>query len=113
MITASAASRSVVVALILGMTITTQTKADADLGLGPPPLTSSSSQFVELRPMVEAPSLKLERVDGKTVDLESLKGKVVLLSFWATWCPPCRRELPMLEQLQQVLGAQGVEVIAV
>jgi thiol-disulfide isomerase/thioredoxin len=89
------------------------TRADPKPDPGPPPLTTASSQFVELRPLVEAPPLELHRVDGKAVNLRSLKGKVVLLSFWATWCPPCRRELPMLERLQQAFDGRGVEVIPV
>jgi thiol-disulfide isomerase/thioredoxin len=78
-----------------------------------PQLTTTSSQFVELRPLVEAPPLELHRIDGKVVNLGSLEGKVVVLSFWATWCPPCRRELPMLERLQQLFDGRDVEVIPV
>jgi thiol-disulfide isomerase/thioredoxin len=113
MTAASAALRSAVVALAVGTAIASPASADPKPERGPPPLISSSYQFVELRPLVEAPPLKLERVDGKFIDLLSFKGKVVLLSFWATWCPPCRRELPALDRLQRMLSGQSVEVIPV
>ncbi|MXY58712.1 MAG: TlpA family protein disulfide reductase [Gammaproteobacteria bacterium] len=50
---------------------------------------------------------------GKTVDLKDLRGKVVIVTFWATWCPPCRKELPVLETIQQHAGRDRVRVIAV
>ena len=50
---------------------------------------------------------------GKTVDLNDLRGKVVIVTFWATWCPPCRKELPVLETIQQHAGPDRVRVIAV
>ncbi|WP_198022859.1 TlpA disulfide reductase family protein [Methylosinus sp. LW3] len=78
----------------------------------PPPLTSATSQFTEFRPLAMAPSVKIERIDGEHIDLRSLREKVVLLSFWATWCPPCRREVPMLESLWLFEGAD-IEVVAV
>jgi thiol-disulfide isomerase/thioredoxin len=56
-------------------------------------------------------SLKL--VDGGTVTLSSLKGKVVFLNFWATWCPPCREEMPSMEILYQRFRNQGLELLAV
>lgn len=45
-----------------------------------------------------APDFTTETLDGKTVNLKSLRGKPVVLNFWATWCPPCRAEMPMLQQ---------------
>jgi peroxiredoxin len=50
---------------------------------------------------------------GSGVSLAALRGKVVILTFWATWCPPCRPELAMLEGLQRELGAQELVVVAV
>jgi thiol-disulfide isomerase/thioredoxin len=57
--------------------------------------------------------MQIERLDGKMVGLNSFRGKVVLLNFWATWCPPCLKELPLLDQLQQIVGPQQLEVVAV
>jgi thiol-disulfide isomerase/thioredoxin len=51
-----------------------------------------------------APDLNLTTLDGKTVTLESLKGKTVLLDFWATWCPPCRVDAPALDKLHERYG---------
>jgi len=79
----------------------------------PPSLQTNTSQFIELQPTIEPPALKLERIDGKFVELNSFRGKVVLISFWATWCPPCRRELPLLERLQQIIGPRSLEIVAV
>ena len=49
----------------------------------------------------DAPDLVLTDMAGKKVTLADLKGKVILLNFWATWCPPCREEMPTLETLYQ------------
>jgi thiol-disulfide isomerase/thioredoxin len=55
----------------------------------------------------------LEALDGKKVALSSFRGKVVLLSFWATWCGPCKQEMPAMQKLYQKLRGKGLEVVAV
>jgi peroxiredoxin len=61
-----------------------------------------------------APDFALQRISGSgQVSLQSLRGKVVVLDFWASWCQPCVRALPELDQLKRDLGPRGVEVLAV
>ncbi len=52
-------------------------------------------------------------VDGKTVSSDTFKDKVLLITFFATWCPPCRQEIPTLIQLQNELGPQGFSVLGI
>lgn len=49
---------------------------------------------------------------GRETSLDALRGKVILLNVWATWCPPCRQEMPSLDRLQRVLGGPLFEVVA-
>lgn len=60
-----------------------------------------------------APDLKTKSLDGADFDLASLRGKVVLLDFWALWCDPCKRELPALQKLHQEFRDQGLVVVGV
>lgn len=60
-----------------------------------------------------AQDFTLRDLDGKTYRLADLRGKVVLLNFWASWCPPCRRELPSLERLWQKLKDRDFLALAV
>jgi len=55
----------------------------------------------------------LPLLGGENVSLSSYKGKVVILNFWATWCPPCRAEMPSMETLYKSFNGQGLEILAV
>ena len=61
----------------------------------------------------QVPAYTATRLDGAQVSLQSLRGKVVVLNVWATWCAPCRVEMPALERLHQRYQAEGLEVVAV
>ncbi len=59
-----------------------------------------------------APDFTLQDMDAKKYNLKDYRGKVVLINFWATWCPPCRREMPSLERLHQKLKDKDFVVLA-
>jgi thiol-disulfide isomerase/thioredoxin len=60
-----------------------------------------------------APDFTLESLDGKNVKLSDLRGKAVLLNFWATWCGPCKIEMPWFVELQNEYGSQGLQIVGV
>jgi peroxiredoxin len=64
-------------------------------------------------PAATAPDWQLQDLNGKTVKLSDFRGKVVILDFWATWCPPCRDEIPNFEQLQSAYGDKGLVIVGV
>jgi peroxiredoxin len=59
------------------------------------------------------PQFALKDIEGRTVRLRDYRGKVVLINFWATWCPPCRAEMPDLVRLQREHGRHGLQVIGI
>lgn len=59
----------------------------------------------------EAGDFPLQTLDGKTTNLSALKGKVVFMNVWATWCPPCRAELPDIEKLYKKMQGKPVEFV--
>ena len=60
-----------------------------------------------------APQFTLKDLNGRTVRLSDYQGKVVLINFWATWCPPCRAEMPDLVRLQREHARQGLQIIGI
>jgi peroxiredoxin len=72
-------------------------------GPAPPPITRSGP----------APDFTLQSLDGNSVRLSDLRGKAVLLNFWATWCSPCKIEMPWFIELQKQYGAQGLQIVGV
>lgn len=72
----------------------------------PPMLAKSALPF-----LTKAPEWKLKDLDGREVTSEEFKGKVVLIDFWATWCPPCVKEIPEYTALQKKYADQGLVIL--
>ncbi len=58
-----------------------------------------------------APDFRIRTLDGRQIALSDFRGKVLILDFWATWCPPCREEIPLLVRLKKEYGEHGVEIL--
>ena len=78
-------------------------------------MVAAGASAAELRPSAgeAAPQLALRDLSGRAIDLQALHGRVVLVNFWATWCEPCRDEMPSLERLRAKLRGKPFEVLAV
>jgi cytochrome c biogenesis protein CcmG, thiol:disulfide interchange protein DsbE len=74
---------------------------------------AQSDRYSPIEVGSRAPAYAAPSLAGDTVALQDLRGQVVVLNVWATWCPPCRWEMPSLERLQRELGHAGVTVVAV
>jgi thiol-disulfide isomerase/thioredoxin len=74
------------------------------------PTESASVSGSELKAL---PPMKLQDLNGKAISADGLKGSIIVLDFWATWCGPCIAEVPVLNKLQEKYGDKGVKVIGV
>jgi peroxiredoxin len=84
------------------------------LAAAPHPAAAAAQGLVAIAERPAAPELALPEDESKTIQrLADLRGKVVLVNFWATWCPPCRKELPSMERLWRLLKGEGFVVLGV
>ncbi len=72
-----------------------------------------SHNLTPINRVIPASDFELEDMDEEKVKFSKYRGKVILLNFWATWCPPCVREMPSMEKLHQQVDAEDFKVIAV
>ncbi len=81
---------------------------------GSDPALDAAEAVLALREQIIAGNdFSLSALDGKTYTLSTLRGKVVLVNFWATWCPPCRKEMPDMEKLYEQYAAKGFVVLGI
>jgi len=88
--------------LLLGLTACSESGKTPVAGPAGPPVIGQP-----------APDFTLADLSGKMVSLADLRGKVVIVNFWATWCPPCRAEMPSMESLHRELGDEGLVLLAI
>ncbi|HET8654588.1 MAG TPA: TlpA disulfide reductase family protein [Longimicrobiaceae bacterium] len=74
---------------------------------------SVRERFLPVEVGTAAPNFTARDLQGHPVDLKQLRGQVVLLNIWATWCPPCREEMPSLQRLYSKMGPKGLKLVAV
>jgi thiol-disulfide isomerase/thioredoxin len=75
--------------------------------------TSASTRLVVMKAGEPAPDISVKDLDDKGVTLADYKGQVVLVNFWATWCDPCREEIPWLIEMQDKYGPKGFTVLGI
>jgi len=116
----------VIVLAVVGLTLVTRPIAPGPGSATPLPAATPflvGPPIEGLRPGNEAPEFavthgdgsdfQLQDLDGNPVRLEDLKGKLVWVNFWASWCPPCQGETPVLRDLDEAYGDKGLEIVGV
>ncbi|MBI1921761.1 MAG: TlpA family protein disulfide reductase [Geobacter sp.] len=90
-------------------------EGSAERGGGQPVIRDTRSPSMQVAPVegAMAPDLNVPDLSGKEVRLSDLRGKVVLLNFWASWCPPCREEMPSMEKLNKAMAGKPFQMLAV
>lgn len=76
-------------------------------------LNTALAADLKVLPIKPAPALSLAMLDGGVTRLETLRGRVVLVNFWAVWCPPCRKEMPSMARLATKLGERPFTILGV
>jgi thiol-disulfide isomerase/thioredoxin len=101
--------RDPIVLIIVAMVISLMLVFGFNMARKPAPTEAASNALMGR----EAPDFTLQSLDGKTVHLSDFRGKALVLNFWATWCAPCKIEMPWFVELQKKYGPQGLQLVGV
>ena len=107
------AGAAAVVAVVAMVFVVSGSDDDSVASRGDPPTRGQMQNFLIAGSRLPGPTQTWSDGEGKTITLADFRGKVVLVNFWASWCAPCLRELPSINALQEDLGGDQFEVVAI